>query len=497
LLGRAGRDDVDRFLRHSLTYALIELDDYENTRAGLTMENPNQVIAALYAISEMPSGKLKVQDVLPLLDSKDETLLHAAVSISANHPEWDAALANRFFEWSNDLNDLRIAVIKELTPVFIETPPILDFIGHLLEQKKGDRLKLGFSLIAGSPGIKFQDSWTDRIGAILGDAKKPDSYGVLIPALTALANAKTTKFDKQLIAISEDNSASSILRIHAMQARANPKAAITAEPFEMLVQILKEDKIYATRAKAISILTNSRLTVAQKTTLAGLTGTLNPLELPPIAGLFTYLKNEEQARILAKGLAISPGFRNLDPVRLKQIFAPFDKSITAHLDEKIAEAAREKAQRKDRIAALKSELAEGDVARGKIVFDTGKGTCIVCHKIGETGRDVGPNMSTIGRIRKGEDLLESILFPSESLARDFETFTLTMKDGSPSLIGLIRQESAEQIDFIDPAGQPHVIKKDQIASVAPIPQSLMPVGLDLVLGKQDLLDLVTYLLSLK
>ncbi len=495
LLGRAGRDDVDRSLRHALTYALIELDDVENTKAGLSMTKPNQVITALYALSEMPSGKLEIQDVLPLLDSPDDALRNAAVSIAASHLEWDAALANRFFEWSSELNDARRAVIGTIVPEFITTPPMLDFLAHLLESENMKKNELALTLISGGASIQFQESWKKKFASIL--TRKSADNPLLIPALNALKKAKTTKFDADLTAIAEDTDISPIIRVHALQAKANPKAAITAKAFDMLVTILKDSKIFTNRAKAITVLTNARLTAAQKTTLAGLTGKLNPLELPQIVGLFQYIKDAEQAKILIDGITVSPGFRNLDPLRLQQIFTPFDKSITAVLDKKIAEAALEKAQRKERITSLKEQLERGNSARGKIVFDSGKGTCMVCHQVGETGRDVGPNLSTIGRIRKAEDLLESILYPSESIAHDFETFTVTMNDGSPPLMGIIRQESADQIDFIDPAGQPHIVRRKQVESITLLPQSLMPAGLDQALGNQDLLDLVTYLLSLK
>lgn len=495
LLERSGRDDVDRSLGHALTYALIQLDDFENTRSGLQSEKPNQVIATLYALSEMPSGKLELSDVLPLLDAKDETLRRATASIVENHPEWDAALANRFFEWSSNLNNSRRNVIREIAPAFLSTPPFLDFIEHLLNSSDKENKQLALSLISGGETIPFQDGWTESFAAIL--ANKSGSNPLLIPALEALGKAKTNKFDAELASLSEDSAVDLIVRVQALQARGNPKAAIAVQPFEMLVKILKNDKIFANRAKAIAILTNSRLTATQKNTLASLTAILNPLELPQIVALFQYVTDKKQARLLAEGIAASPGFRNLDPARLQQIFKPFDKSITAPVDQLIARAALEKAQRKERIGELKSQLGKGDATRGKAVYESGKGTCIVCHHIGQLGGRVGPDLSTIGRIRKSEDLLESILYPSESIAHDFETFTVTMKDGAPPMIGLIRKESVEQMDLIDPAGQPHHIKRNQIESVTPFSQSLMPIGLDQVLGKSDLLDLVNYLLSLK
>jgi hypothetical protein len=48
-----------------------------------------------------------------------------------------------------------------------------------------------------------------------------------------------------------------------------------------------------------------------------------------------------------------------------------------------------------------------------------------------------------------------------------------------------------------PTGETKTINRELIQSLDPIPISLMPQGLDQVLGEQALLDLVAYLTTLK
>ena len=52
--------------------------------------------------------------------------------------------------------------------------------------------------------------------------------------------------------------------------------------------------------------------------------------------------------------------------------------------------------------------------------------CGSCHKIGDRGTSVGPDLSTIGKLRVREDLLESILEPSRRIEqkRVIESWTV-------------------------------------------------------------------------
>jgi hypothetical protein len=50
---------------------------------------------------------------------------------------------------------------------------------------------------------------------------------------------------------------------------------------------------------------------------------------------------------------------------------------------------------------------------------------------------------------------------------------------------------------VDGSGQEISIPHEKILSDTTLTESLMPTGLDAVLGEEDLIDLVTYLLSLR
>ncbi|HEY1084128.1 MAG TPA: c-type cytochrome, partial [Prosthecobacter sp.] len=141
-------------------------------------------------------------------------------------------------------------------------------------------------------------------------------------------------------------------------------------------------------------------------------------------------------------------------------------------------------------------VSQGKAAEGKKHFEMGKGTCIACHKVGNIGRALGPDLSKIGAIRTERDLLESILFPSNTLARDYEAHILETRDGQTTL-GVIRSHTAEGLLVMDVAGQEKSLPHDQILSNTTLTTSLMPMGLDSTMPEQELLDLVAYLRSLR
>ncbi len=494
ILNAAGRAGTDRALQHALIYALIELNDPETTRYSHESENPLQVAAALRALQEMKSTKLEVLDVLPALESENAALRTTALEIAKLHPDWDAAIANRFLEWRSDLSETRRNAVIDLAPNFLSAPPMLSFLSSLMLSEKAEENELGFDLVSKSKGLEFQPEWEDRFRESIAEGEKGPHANV---ALNAIIQSGTKLFADDLKKIANDPNERLIFRIKALQAISGTNAVLSDDMFTMLAQVLKNEGLYSVRSQAIDILSTARLTKEKRNELAKLTAKLGPLELPRIFEVYRRIDSPEQADFIAGGIVASNGFRNLDFNRVRQKFITYPEVLAAKIAPKIEEIMKERSQRAEKISSLNEQLSNGDVARGKVVFESGKGTCIVCHQIGETGRDIGPNLSTIGRIRKGSDLLESIIYPSESLARDFETYAVELSNGSPALTGVIRRESAQGIVLVDLAGQSHEISRKDIAKLTSIPMSLMPAGLDQTLKNEELIDLVAYLLSLK
>lgn len=493
IVGRLGRAGNDRFLEHSLIYALIEIDDYEKLRPLLSSENSEVLRGVLWALEEMPSSKLEVLDVLPFLTSDDPALSETTFTIVSRHHEWDAALANQFFRWKGDLNEKQKKALTSIVPAFLDLPPMQDYLTNLLASGDAIREEVGLTLLRDSPiQLPFVDSWMPAFAARLSPGASQDSLSL---ALGAALRIKSNELSPLLEPILSDSSLPRILRVQAARALASQDTALSDTAFDLLIEILENETDPAPRGEAIAILSRSKLTQARRDKIAEVLDSFSPIEMTALFDLFPVIGNEEQATKVADAVIASPAFPNLAVSRLRKIFGPYESTVGQKLEAKIAEAEQQQAQREQRIDALLAGIDKADPENGKAIFTSGKGTCMVCHSVGDVGGKVGPNLTTIGRIRTARDLFESVLFPSESIARDFDTCEITLKSNGEKRIGIIASRTDREIELIDPASQVHHLPINDVKSIQTIPMSLMPMGLDLTMSPDELRDLVSYLLS--
>ena len=139
----------------------------------------------------------------------------------------------------------------------------------------------------------------------------------------------------------------------------------------------------------------------------------------------------------------------------------------------------------ERLLPLAKE--KGDAARGKEVYNA---SCAVCHKFGEEGGKVGPDLTGIGS-RDRADILLEILDPNRSVEANYRLWTVTTKDGN-TYAGRLEAETQTTIELLDVAAQKHVIQRKDIDSINVLPQSIMPIGFE-ALPADDMKGLLEYL----
>src|SRR5205085_12549541 len=81
---------------HSLTYALIAINEPVETARGLSSVNPQVRRAALIALDQMDDAKPDAAAVAKALTESDAPLRETAAWIAARHPEWGETLAGAF-----------------------------------------------------------------------------------------------------------------------------------------------------------------------------------------------------------------------------------------------------------------------------------------------------------------------------------------------------------------------------------------------------------------
>lgn len=140
----------------------------------------------------------------------------------------------------------------------------------------------------------------------------------------------------------------------------------------------------------------------------------------------------------------------------------------------------------------------GDAKRGgELLSMTGKlAACLACHIVNGTGRDFGPDLSKVGGRLSREQILESLHAPSKIIAKGFEPWIITLKDGSVQT-GFMLKASDGEITLKLPTGQAMTMTRDQIKSQQPQPVSLMPEGLLQSVTEQEAADVLAYLAGLK
>ncbi len=156
------------------------------------------------------------------------------------------------------------------------------------------------------------------------------------------------------------------------------------------------------------------------------------------------------------------------------------------------EASRQQA----RLEELAKYLPDGDPERGaKLFSNASKSLCITCHVKGEQGKDLGPDLTSIGAIRSERDLLEAIVFPSASIARYYESVIVETKKGRAA--GLLRKDANDRIVLTSAPGAELGVPIRDVKSAKYSNVSLMPQVFDGLLKPGEIADLVAYLKKAK
>jgi len=158
-----------------------------------------------------------------------------------------------------------------------------------------------------------------------------------------------------------------------------------------------------------------------------------------------------------------------------------------------------KANRPDLEDRRKYVLAhKGDPARGFDLFRKSKdeSMCIRCHTVFGVGDKVGPDLSDVGAKYSREEILASILTPSQRIAEGYRSSSIELQDGRV-LFGMIQKETKDAIELFDTNGEKRTIDKADVAARGEQDASVMPDGLWTTLSAEDLTDLVDWLVTLR
>ncbi len=136
-----------------------------------------------------------------------------------------------------------------------------------------------------------------------------------------------------------------------------------------------------------------------------------------------------------------------------------------------------------------------DYQNGRRMF--GATSCFACHQFNQEGGAIGPDLTSVRGKFSPRDLLESIIDPGKEISDQYGQMIFEMKDGSV-VTGRIMNLAGDKVQVNTNMMNPDEITsvdRKRLESMKDSPVSMMPPGLINTLGKDDVLDLLAYLLS--
>ncbi|MDQ6632101.1 MAG: c-type cytochrome, partial [Verrucomicrobiota bacterium] len=303
------------------------------------------------------------------------------------------------------------------------------------------------------------------------------------------------KFDEPLLQIASNTSNSIELRVEALAAAASQLTKIQMSLVEFLLTCIEKENPPLVQMTAASALNQLPLDQSQLLALTEILPRAGTLEISKLLGPFSRSREAKVGNHLLSALEKSPALESIRADTLRQILKNYSPKIQQRAEPLLKKLSVDVEKQKAHLDELKPALTGGDAPRGRELFFT-KATCFACHTVQGRGGRVGPDLSKIGAIRAPQDLLEAIVFPSASFARGFEPFLIVTKDDEVHP-GIISRETADAIYFYDSSRIETRILRAEIKEVRPGTVSVMPEGLEAQLSRQELGDIVAFLLSLR
>ena len=148
------------------------------------------------------------------------------------------------------------------------------------------------------------------------------------------------------------------------------------------------------------------------------------------------------------------------------------------------------------LAAFRDFAAKnaGNVERGeKLFFDKNGIGCVKCHSIGDKGEaKVGPNLLGVGQKYPREELVRSVLEPSNRIVSGYE-LTVIVTSAGQVVQGIVKSETEEGVELTQADAKVVTIKKSEIDDQTRSNISAMPNGLEKGMSLADFADIVAYL----
>lgn len=488
---------MDRFLEHSIVYALIEIGDRDETAKGLRNPYPAVRRVALRALDQMKDGNLQRSEAVDQLAVSDLSLQATSLEIIARRQWIDEVITFAAKALEPREQEQPIAVAAERAMV-------ANALSGLIKEKRVQEL------IATNLSL---ESLPQSQRKLLLDVLSQGDLPVLTPELAAgvrlalsstdpevlraaVLAAKGEDFDDPLLIIARNNKGEDETRLAAFATAASHKKPFSESDVAWLKNQVVQSDLPLSRITAARALGTAALTTDQLKVVATLVSEVGPLELSPLLAAFSSTTDDTVGKELATALAKSPGAGSLTLTQLESLLKPFSaeaRKPAQPLLEKLASAAKDQ---RERLEMLLTKLDGGNAQAGRDIFVNKRAACTACHRVGSDGGKIGPDLTKVGERRSQRDLLEAVLFPSATVGQGFETYVI-QTTGGQTVTGLVTRRTADALYLRTPDQKDIRLATADIEQMKPSPVSIMPSGLEQTMTHEQLRDLIAYLRSLQ
>jgi putative heme-binding domain-containing protein len=450
---------------------------------------------ALIALDQIGGSALKKENLSPFLSSKIPQLQKIGIWVASHHPDWSDIVIDFL---KGRLNTLEIAgtditAIRDLMITFSNDKQLQAFLAEQLGSNSASDTKKTFLLdvMAHASVNAIPQVWVQALGKLLDGG----STEIKSQVLGLIESRRIKALNGQLSQIVQNVNTSPDFRLKALSSKLLSVPALSDTEFTMAFSYLGDKNESPIRQMSARLISNAKLTDDQLLKLAEeQLAKTDVYLLPNLISAFKNNKSEQVGSALVTALSASPDrLDNVSEEELKGLLNAYSQKVKSSANPLLTKLAEKNAGRLAELTKLETSLTRGDVASGAKIF-FGKGVCSSCHAVAGKGAIFGPDLTNIGQIRSGHDILEAILYPSASFAREYETSRITTK--TATYTGVLKEQLPDAILIATGPGLQVRIPRSEITSIEPLSISMMPPGLDKMLSAQELSDLMAYLNTL-
>ncbi|MFN0199565.1 MAG: PVC-type heme-binding CxxCH protein [Planctomycetaceae bacterium] len=481
------------------------------------LDQDTLLLGKVLALADDPQPRVRLQVALSLGESRQESALDALVKLAVEHGDdrWMTAAITSSIANSTDrfLTQL-LATEAQSEPVQVLLGSVSETVGAQRDDTAVGRFLQTTSALAGPDASKRQLALLEGLarGLNRGMPRAVQSPEIVSGLEKLLANS-SVDVSRQAVLIAGLLELSDSPAMQAawktagqsaldgdleLQKRLDSVALLAVAPWRQqqpLGVLLDARQPTELQLAVVNALGHSGDKAVSETLLANWSGLVPKVQDAIIDAFFA-----RQDRLPNLLDAVEQGI--VPPVSMSALRR---EQLSEHSNELIRERARRLLAGKindDRAEIFKRYASAltlpRDPARGEAVFTK---TCTKCHKIGEKGFEIGPNLMAV-RTRPDETLLVDVLDPSSTLSHGYTVYTVLTTDGRVHT-GLLGGETATSITLrtaiegTPKKGQSPVVEdtilRQDIDEMRALSKSLMPDGMEKEITPQNLADLIGYL----